>query len=82
MTKDCPAPMIEKVSRAIARSCGRDDWQNCVPVALAVVAAMREPTTEMLEAAMPDCPDWGYLPEDWKAMMDHVMKEGLTAQET
>jgi hypothetical protein len=36
---------------------------------------MREPTPEMLEAALPDLPDWGYLPDDWRAMIDHAVAE-------
>jgi hypothetical protein len=29
----------------------------------------------MLDAALPDVPDWGYLPEDWRAMIDYVAGE-------
>ena len=36
---------------------------------------MREPTPDMLDAALPDSPDWGYLPDDWRAMIDHVAQE-------
>jgi hypothetical protein len=31
----------------------------------------------MLEAALPDMPDWGYLPEEWQAMIDHVVNEPI-----
>ena len=69
--------MLEKVARAIAASSGRDDWLTFAPAARAAVAAMRVPTLEMLEAALPDMPDWGYLPEEWQAMIDHVVNEPL-----
>ena len=69
--------MIEKVARAIAASCGSDDWTAFAPSARAAVLALREPTLDMLEAAMPDHPDWGYLPEEWQAMIDHVANEPI-----
>ena len=69
--------MIERVARAIARSHGSDDWCAYAKTARAAVAAMREPTLDMLEAALPDTPDWGYLPEEWQAMIDHVVNEPL-----
>jgi hypothetical protein len=31
----------------------------------------------MLDAAVPDAPDWGYLPDDWRAMIDHVTSERI-----
>lgn len=68
-------PMIERVARALAESLGGDDWRAFTDAARTAVAAMREPTPEMLEAALPDMPDWGYLPEDWRAMIDHVVGE-------
>ncbi len=73
-----PAPsssMIERVARAIAGSVGADDWRPYVDAARAAVRAMREPTVEMLDAALPDMPDWGYLPEDWRTMIDHIAGE-------
>ncbi len=69
--------MIEKVARAIAASNGRDDWVAFAATARAAVAALREPTIDMLEAALPDTPDWGYLPEEWQAMIDHVVNEPI-----
>ena len=69
------SPMIERVARALARSLGGDDWRPFTPAARAAVAAMREPTVDMLEAALPDMPDWGYLPDDWRAMIDHIARE-------
>ena len=68
-------PMIERVARALAASLGGSDWRAFVPAARAAVAAMREPTVDMLEAAVPDLPDWGYLPDDWRAMIDHIASE-------
>lgn len=67
--------MLEKVARAIAASQGHDDWHRCIVTALAAISALREPTADMLEAAMTGLPDFGYLPEEWQAMIDHVMSE-------
>ncbi len=67
--------MTETVARAIAKAMGADDWRPFVEAARAAVTAMREPTPDMLEAALPDTPDWGYLPADWRAMIDHVANE-------
>jgi hypothetical protein len=67
--------MIERMARAIASELGMADWRPYVDVARAAALAMREPTVDMLEAALPDMPDWGYLPEDWRAMIDHVAQE-------
>jgi hypothetical protein len=36
---------------------------------------MREPTCEMLEAATDRLPEWGYVPEEWRAMIDHILAE-------
>jgi hypothetical protein len=67
--------MIEQVARAIAASRNSDDWIACLPTARAALAALRTPTLDMLEAALPGHPDWGYLPEEWQAMIDHVIAE-------
>lgn len=67
--------MTERVARAIATAMGAEDWRPFVEAARAAVTAMRDPTPAMLEAALPDMPDWGYLPDDWRAMIDHVAKE-------
>jgi hypothetical protein len=67
--------MTERVARAIAGALGASDWRPFVGAARAAVTAMREPTPDMLEAALPDMPDWGYLPDDWRAMIDHVARE-------
>lgn len=67
--------MTESVARAIADALGAEDWRSYVEAARAAVKAMREPTPSMLEAALPDLPDWGYLPDDWRAMIDHVVEE-------
>jgi hypothetical protein len=69
-------PMIERIARAIAENRGTGDWRSFLPAARAAVSAMREPTVDMLEAATPpDASDWGYLPEEWQAMIDHVANE-------
>lgn len=67
--------MTEQIARAIADAMGHDDWRACVDAARAAVTAMREPTPDMLDAALPDVPDWGYLPDDWRAMIDYVASE-------
>jgi hypothetical protein len=67
--------MIERVARAIAESSGSADWAAYTASARAAVAAMREPTTEMLEAATPGLLDFGYLPDEWRAMIDHVVND-------
>lgn len=67
--------MIEKVARAIAVEQGSVDYVSCLGVARAAVRALREPSCEMLEAALPNLPDWGYLPEEWTKMIDHVLQE-------
>jgi hypothetical protein len=69
------SPILERVARALAACLGGDDWRSFIPAARASVAAMREPTADMLDAALPDMPDWGYLPEDWRTMIDHVISE-------
>jgi hypothetical protein len=69
--------MIERVARALAESSGSADWVAYTASARAAVAAMREPTTEMLEAATPGLLDFGYLPDEWKAMIDHVVNERM-----
>lgn len=67
--------MIECVARAIAQSQGRSDWLDCVAAARAAVAVLREPSIDMLSAALPDCPDWSDLCEDWRAMIAYVANE-------
>lgn len=67
--------MIAKVAKAIAVTTGVSDWKVHIPTARAAVGAMREPTTAMLQAAVPDLPDWGYLPDEWQAMIDYVTTE-------
>lgn len=69
------SPMIERVARVLAASLGGSDWRAYVDAARGAVAAMREPTPDMLDAALADMPDYGYLPEDWRAMIDHVVAE-------
>lgn len=69
------SPMIERVARALAAELNSDDWRALVDAARAAVLAMREPTPGMLDAALPDLPDYGYLPDDWRAMIDHVAHE-------
>ena len=67
--------MIVKVAKAIAIVTGDTDWRVHIATARAAVKAMREPTSAMLEAAKPDLPDWGFLPDEWQAMIDYVVSE-------
>ena len=67
--------MIVKVAKAIAIATGDKDWKVHIGPARAAVKAMREPTSAMLDAAMPDLPDWGFLPDEWQAMIDYVVSE-------
>jgi hypothetical protein len=76
MTKDVyPDPMMVRMARAIALSEGSSDWEHFLPAARASLAAIRDPSDEMLEAASPGLPDWGDMPEGWRAMIDHVLGE-------
>ncbi len=75
MTSSAGSSMTERVARAIATALGEPDWRPYVAAARAAVLAMREPTVDMLDAAVPDLPDWGYLPDDWRAMIDHIARE-------
>ena len=67
--------MIEAIARAIASSENSSDWKSRVPAARAALSVMLEPTDEMLNAALPTDTDWGYLPEEWRAMVLHVINE-------
>ena len=69
--------MIESVARAIAKYEGNSDWHAHVPAARAALQALLEPSTEMLEAAVPGCVDWGYLPDEWRTMILHVLNEDV-----
>ena len=68
-------PMLEKVARAIAKAQGTSNWQTFLGAARAAVLALSVPSVDMLDAALPDCPDWGYLPEEWSAMITYVANE-------
>jgi hypothetical protein len=68
--------MIVRVARAIALSQGSTDWQKYMEMARASLTELRDPSVEMLEAATSGMPDWGELPAEWRAMIDHVLGEG------
>jgi hypothetical protein len=70
-------PMLVRIAKAIAKSEGNDDWQLHLPAARASLEVLREPSDAMLEAATPGLPDWGDLPADWRAMIDHVLGENV-----
>jgi hypothetical protein len=67
--------MLVRIAKAIAVSEGSDDWQAHMGAARASLEALREPSQAMLEAATSGLPDWGDLPADWRAMIDHVLGE-------
>jgi hypothetical protein len=71
-------PMIVRMARAIALTQGSTDWPKFIETARASLTALRDPSVEMLEAATPGMPDWGELPEEWRAMIDHVLGESGT----
>lgn len=73
MTKNNPDPMMIRMARAIAVSEGSSDWEHFIPAARASLAAIREPSVEMLEAASAGLPDWGDMPDGWRAMIDQVL---------
>ena len=75
MTED---PMIVRVAKAIASNSDNADWRVHIATARSAVKAMRQPTRAMLEAAMSDLPDWGFLPDEWQAMIDYVTSEKWT----
>ena len=70
--------MIEKVARAIAASQGSSEWRLSLVAARSAVRALRNPTPEMLDAACTGLPEWGYLPEEWHAMINYVLREPVT----
>jgi hypothetical protein len=70
-------PMLVRIAKAIAKSERSDDWQAHLPAARASLEVLREPSFAMLEAATPGLPDWGDLPADWRAMIDHVLGENV-----
>jgi hypothetical protein len=74
-------PMIVRMARAIALTQGSTDWSKFVETARASLTALRDPSDEMLEAATPGMPDWGDLPEEWRAMIDHVLGESGTVND-
>lgn len=67
--------MIEAIARAIAKSENSSDWRTRVPAARAALTAMLDPSADMLDAALPTDTDWGYLPDEWRAMVQHVLDE-------
>lgn len=69
--------MLVRIAKAIARSEGDDNWQVHMDSARASLQVLREPSQAMLEAATPGLPDWGDLPTDWRAMIDHVLGENV-----
>lgn len=68
-----PNRMLFRVAQAIARADGTADWQSRIEAAHAAILAMREPTPDMIEAAIGSLPDWGFLEEDWRRMIDSVV---------
>jgi hypothetical protein len=71
--------MVERVARAIAYSETADPemWSAFVEVARAAIAAMREPTEAMLQAAS-NAPREPFAPTEprdtWQAIIDEALK--------
>ena len=80
--------MIERVARAMCAHGGFDAddrmandgarWTYYVPLVVASIKAMREPTEAMIEkgsdARKPGNSRWGNSHGSWKAMIDEAMK--------
>jgi hypothetical protein len=77
MKSDKMDPMLVRIAKAIAKSEGDENWQAHMDSARASLEVLREPSQAMLEAATPGLPDWGDLPTDWRAMIDHVLGENV-----
>ena len=77
MTTENIDPMLVRIAKAIAASEGSNNWQAHLPAARASLEVLREPSDAMFEAATPGLPDWGDLPADWRAMIDHVLGENI-----
>jgi hypothetical protein len=70
--------MVERVAKEIFIACGYyqkeigefilDDW---IPAARAAIAAMREPTDEMISASNRE---WPHVRSNWKAMVDAALR--------
>lgn len=60
----------QKIASILANMYADSKSVSHIMAAEAVILALREPSLGMLEAAMPNCSDWGYLPEEWQAMID------------
>ncbi|MDE2446923.1 MAG: hypothetical protein KGO94_12145 [Alphaproteobacteria bacterium] len=73
MNTEMVDPMLVRIAKAIASSEGSGDWQAYLSAARASLEVLREPSPAMLEAATHGLPDYGDLPEDWRAMIDHVL---------
>ena len=67
--------MVERVAKAIAMIEGDASWMQHLKAARAAILAMREPTPDMLEAALSDLPDWGSLSDDWRKMIDFAASD-------
>jgi hypothetical protein len=72
--------MLFRVAKAIANVDGTSDWSSRIEAARAAILAMREPTPDMIEAAIGSLPDWGFLEEDWRRMIDSVVNASIDAR--
>jgi hypothetical protein len=68
-----PSRMLFRVAKAIAEAHGTADWPSHIEAARAAILAMREPTPDMIEAAIGPLPDLGFLEEDWRRMIDSAV---------
>jgi len=66
--------MREKMARAIIKDAGvhPDHWRPMLPTVDAILAAMREPTEEMVEAGWGNYETAGCPREVWQAMIDSI----------
>ena len=82
--------MVDRVARAISIECGWGDddndrnldgivvWRTCLPEARAAIEAMREPTREMLNAAV-DATDAGSGRSWANRSPQRLFKDGMAA---
>ena len=64
--------MVDRIARVIESEDDRISLFTAERLAIAVIAAMREPTSKMLKAAQATNND--YTPDKWAAMIDAALK--------
>ena len=76
-----PRPLMLRASSRGSSPIGSDSWfaatgPYCNSTRAAVLA-LSAPTVDMLDMAIPDCPYWDYLLDDWSAMIANVANEKM-----